>query len=317
MRRTYLILLLVVLSSYAQAFVLYDWNLKHLGRARFSTKNVASVISDGDLVMIQEVNTGIEGRTKLRELRDAVKAIPGNENKKICMGISQRPTGGRERYAMLWNEENLVQVDESGNEIKCKENEFVDLELAKEFQDKIVREPAYILLKDKKSKRLFMASTVHALPNGNGKSPKEEIPLIFQSVDTQQKALVENAKEQLSKGLHANSGTTMKARSPSLPLNISILAGDFNMSVRNAPFNTGRDLGFDSALSSGPKTSLERKRRELSQPYDNVFYRSKGKKVELMSSRVVNLYKEFENLEIDTIYNTISDHCPIRAEFQF
>lgn len=314
MKARTLVFFLLFLSSFAHGFILYDWNMKHLGREKFSTRNVASVLADGDLVMIQEVNTGIEGRTKLKQLRDAIKEIPGNEEKKICMGISERPTGGRERYAMLWNEATLVQVDAYGNEIECDENGFAVLPLASAHADGIVREPAYVLLKDKASKRLFMASTVHALPNGNGKSPKEEIPLIFKSIDAEQKSLIKTYKEQ-EQGTHA--GSKGKERPKNLPLNISIIGGDFNMSVRNAPFNEGKDLGFEPILSSGPKTSLEKKRRELSQPYDNVFYRAKGKAVTLKSARVINLYTQFPELQIDTIYNTISDHCPLRAEFEF
>lgn len=279
-------------SNLSQAFILYDWNLKHLGRVRFSTKNVASVISDGDLVLIQEVNTTISGRTKLKELRDAVLAIEGNQKKTLCMGISKKPTGGIERYAMLWNEAELIQVDEKGKELPCDDQKFVELELTAEHAMEIVREPAYVLLKDKKSGRTLLAATVHALPKGNGKTPEKEIPLIFESVATEAARVF---------GKEYKEG-------------VVILGGDFNMSVRNAPFKKGKDLGFEAALSSGPKTSLDSKDRELSMPYDNVFIKSVGKAANFEKANVINLYKKFEDLQQDTIYNTISDHCPLRVE---
>jgi endonuclease/exonuclease/phosphatase family metal-dependent hydrolase len=280
----------------SEAFIFYTWNLKHLGRERFSTKNVASVLADSDMVVIQEVNTGIEGRTKLREIRDAIKAIAGNENKNICMGISKKPSEGKERYAMLWNQDELVQTDEKANEIKCKENEFANLELTTKHSDEIVREPAYVLVKHKKSGRAILVATVHALPKTNGKTPEKEIPLIFESIDSEAVRIH-----------HA------QAKTEHNPLNMAIVAGDFNLSVRNKPFDKAKELGYLPVLTSGPNTSLKKNVRELSKPYDNVLLKVKGKKIHA-DARVINLYNQFKELEISTIYNNISDHCPIRVD---
>ena len=163
-------------------------------------------------------------------------------------------------------------------------------------------------------KRIFMAATIHALPKGNGKTPEKEIPLIFESVNSEVKRIRAGLAE-VPKAEHA--APEKKERAVVLPLNIAILAGDFNLSVRNKPFEKAKELGFEPVLSSGPKSSLSKSERELANPYDNIFLKVVGKKVHVNNANVINLYKRFEKLEIDTIYNTISDHCPVRMDVDF
>ena len=62
------------------------------------------------------------------------------------------------------------------------------------------------------------------------------------------------------------------------------------------------------------KTSLKKNKREMSEAYDNFWYR--GLRMS-GTPRVINLYDAFPEKDQREIYNNFSDHCPITARFEF
>ena len=89
-----------------------------------------------------------------------------------------------------------------------------------------------------------------------------------------------------------------------------IVAGDYNLDSGHSAFDGARAARFQAAFV-GAKTSLKSKKRELSKPYDNFWFRG----AELKSAKVINLYAALPQIPQGEIYESISDHCPIVGEF--
>ena len=91
-----------------------------------------------------------------------------------------------------------------------------------------------------------------------------------------------------------------------------IFLGDFNVPQTHTVFNPLKKMKYRPILEN-QKTTMKMKcvgEEYLASEYDNIFYNSE--KTEMLNSGVVLIYKSFPDMVA-----RISDHIPIRAEFDF
>jgi deoxyribonuclease-1-like protein len=251
-----------------------SWNMKHLGRKNQNTELAAGLLRKADLITLQEVNSSESGQEALMRLATQLRRMTPTD--RICVGLSELPSGGRERYGYLWKDARVAYVKASGEVMETCPSSALTIRLEKKNASKIIREPAYGTFYSRPTKTKFVLASIHLVPSG--KKPQLEVPPLFDSMKS--------------------------AESP------IIVAGDYNLDSGHSAFAPARTAGFRAAFI-GTKTSLKSKKRELSKPYDNFWYRG----VELRSATVVNLYTSLPKLAQNEIYDSISDHCPIVGEF--
>lgn len=259
----------------SKVLTVMSWNIKHLGRKNFDPALAAPLLKDADVITFQEVNTSNSGKEAL----DAIaKELEKLTKEKICKALSARPSGGDELYAYLWKDSRVAFVKSNGDILDHCPTTHLTMRLGVKNQQKILREPAFGVLYFRPEARAFLLASIHLRPTKN--KPEKEVEPLF---------------ETLSKVL--------------LP---SVVAGDYNLDSKHKAFRAARTRNFQPALS-GVKTSLQRKKRELSKAYDNFWY--KGLKIK--GSKVVNLHSAFPSRSPAEIFNGVSDHCPITGEFEF
>ncbi len=258
------------------SLTIISWNMKHLGRANQNTEAAASLLSGGDLITLQEVNSTESGHTALMRLATQLRKVSPGE--RICVGLSEIPTEGKERYGYLWKDSRVSYVKANGEILDSCPSSAVTIRLGVKNADRIVREPAYGTFLARAVKKRFVLASVHLLPSG--KKPQREVPPLFDTF-----------------------------KEVSEPV---IVAGDYNLDSGHSAFDSARGLQFSAAFI-GTKTSLKSKKRELSKPYDNFWF----KNVNLKASRVINLYDALPKMAQKEIFNSLSDHCPIVGEFDF
>ena len=265
------------------ALTIISWNMKHLGRANQNTEAAAALLDGADLMTFQEVNSAAHGQEALMRLATQLrKRIPNKFPDRICVGLSARkksgPTGGKERYGYLWKDSRVAYVKTNGEVMTSCPQGAVTIRVVSRDADQIVREPAFGTFFAKAAKRKFALASVHLVPSG--KKPQLEVPYVFDSV-------------------HEEKG----------PI---IVAGDYNLDSSQSSFRAARELGFTPAFV-GTKTSLKMKKRQLSKAYDNFWFKG----FSLKKAQVLNLYVALPQMSQKEIYNSISDHSPIRGEFEF
>lgn len=259
----------------SKTLVVLSWNVKHLGRKSFNTRLAAPLMKDADVVTLQEVNTSDSGKKALEELAAELTKITGE---RICMALSEKPSDGTERYAYLWKDTRVAFVKSNGDIIDRCPSTALTVRLGVRNAAKILREPSFGVLYFRPEARAFLLASIHLRPSG--KKPQAEVGPLF---DTLGPVLIP-----------------------------TIVAGDYNLDSKHPAFKAARDQRFKPAME-GVKTSLKMKKRELSKPYDNFWF--KGFK--LQSTKVINLHHAFPTVEPKDIYKGFSDHCPIVGYFEF
>ncbi len=261
-------------SGGSKKLKMISWNVKRLGRESFDLAST-TLLDSADVITFQEVNKSDSG---LEALKQIARGMSERLKEKICMGLSEVPSEARERFAYLWKDLRLAYVKADGTVLESCPSTAITIRLGVRYADKINREPAFGTFFFRPTARQFVLASVHLLPSG--KKPQLEVPHLFQTFEA-----------------------------ISVPL---VVAGDYNLDSTHSAFKAARQLRFEPALR-GAKTSLKMKKRELSKPYDNFWYRD----LNLTRAGVIDLYKAFPQMEARTIYNNISDHSPIVGEFEF
>lgn len=262
-------------SSESAHLVMISWNVKHLGRKSLAPETAASFLQEADIITFQEVNKSESGQIALAGIATALRK---QLNQKICWGLSEVPSGDRERYGYLWRDSSVAYVKSDGTVMETCPNSAITIRLGAKNQDKIMREPAYGTFYAREAKKKFVLASIHLVPTK--KKPEQEVMPLFDTFEGE-----------------------------ALPV---IVAGDYNLDSLHPSFRAARDRGFSPAMSQ-EKTSLKKKKRELGKAYDNFWMRG----VALRSSKVINLLKVFPNRAVSSIFNDISDHCPIQGVFSF
>ncbi|RYZ84976.1 MAG: hypothetical protein EOP04_16905 [Proteobacteria bacterium] len=252
-----------------------SWNIKHFGRANLNLEAAAKLISEVDIVTFQEVNKSSGAQDALKKISGLIASATGE---KICWGLSELPTEGKERYAYLWKNARISYVKTDGTIISDCTNTAVTIRLGVKHAEKIVREPSFGTFYFKSEKRHFVLASIHLLPTAKG--PAKEIGPLFDTFAGVDQPLV--------------------------------IAGDFNMDSNEVGFADIQKQGFLFAMSE-QKTTIKKKSREMSKAYDNFWFRN----IKLKSYKVLDLLGLFPQLEISEINRTLSDHCPIQADFEF
>ena len=258
-----------------------SWNVKHLGREVFNSAQASPLLSDADIVTLQEVNTTESGLRALMGLAAHLRELIVDE--RFCLGLSEIPNGAKERYAYLWKNSRVSYVKTNGEILVDCPSSALTIPLDRNNARSLTRPPALGTFFFKPNSRKFILASVHLPPTG--KKPYDEVPTLFGAL---------------------NDST--------FPI---VVAGDYNLSSKHKSFAVARSLGFQAALV-GVKTSLRAKRRELSQPYDNFWFR--GVEVTPLPAgrmAVMNLYEIFPEKDQKEIYDNFSDHCPIISKFKF
>lgn len=256
-------------------FTLVSWNAKHIGRAKQDLPRSAKLLKDGDMIAIQEVNSTKSGAEALGQLADNLQKLTGN---KYCIGVSEIPSDSRERYGFLWKEGIIGYVTTKGDVLKTCSQFAVTIKLGSTQADNMIREPAVAIFMEIKTSKKFLLGTVHLVPTA--KKPEREVPFAFRALDDIQSKLPR------------------------------ILVGDFNLSSDSYAFNEAKSNGYSPALPGNTKTSLSSTKRGFSKAYDNIF--TKG--IKSMEASVIDPFEGIPELNYKFIYNTISDHAPIRAK---
>jgi endonuclease/exonuclease/phosphatase (EEP) superfamily protein YafD len=259
----------------SKTLTVLSWNVKHLGRKGFDTIQAAPLLKGADVITLQEVNTSASGLEALNAMAAELEKLTKT---KICKALSERPSDGTERYGYLWRDDRVAFVKSNGDIMDHCPATALTMRLGVRNAAKILREPAFGILYFRPEARAFLLASIHLRPSG--KRPQDEVEPLFETL--------------------------------SHVLIPTIVAGDFNLDSTHASFSSARERRFLAAMS-GVKTSLKMKKRELSKPYDNFWYRG----FKLQSTKVINLHTEFPRLDPKTIYKGLSDHCPIEGRFEF
>ena len=196
--------------------------------------------------------------------------------KKICWGLSEVPSEDSERYAYLWRDTAVAYVKSDGSILPTCPATALTIRLGSKHHRSIRREPAYGLFYSRHQEKKFVLASIHLVPTK--KKPQLEVEPLFDTFSEE-------------------------------PIPV-IVAGDYNLDSSHPAFFAARKRGFLPAMAQ-VKTSLKRKKRELGKAYDNFWSRG----ALLHSSKVVNLFKVLPDRSVSSIYNDISDHCPIQGVF--
>ncbi len=263
----------------SKTLTVISWNVKHLGRQLFDPRQAAPILADADIVALQEVNTKENGVKALKGIAEQLQTLMGE---RICMGLTDVPTEeDRERYAYLWKNSRVAYVKTNGEIMEDCPPTAITIRLGVSNAKSIQREPAFGTFYFKPTAKQFLLSSIHLVPTE--KQPQNEVAPLFQ---------------------------TFSAVALTHPI---IVAGDYNLDSSHPSFLVAREMGFHAAMV-GVKTSLKRNQRQLHMPYDNFWYLS----IRLVGTpSVINLYDVFTEKSQREIYKNLSDHCPIRGQFEF
>ncbi len=255
-------------------FNVVSWNAKHLGRKNQDLESSAKLLTQGDLIAIQEVNTSESGKLALGAL---TALLAKNTGLKYCHAYSEIPTDGKERYGVIWKEEKIQYVTTKGEVISSCPNYAITLRLGSQGAEKIIREPAVGVFLEKETGKKFHFATIHLVPTS--KKPELEVPHLFDTIEALQ-------------GKYGR-----------------LVVGDFNLGSDHPAFDAARQKGYSPLFTSAVKTSLKAKKRDFNQPYDNMW----GKGLTFKNGKVWDVYKEFSQFSTQKVYKEISDHAPIEA----
>lgn len=266
---------LLCVATPAWALTILSWNTKHLGRKAFMEEEAALILRDADIAVFQEVGVNEKGHQALRRLGDILGKRVGDT---MCMALSEVPSGGRERYAYLWRNARVAWVRSDGAVMPdCGDGKSaMTARLGVKHAARIVREPSIATFQDKASRKNFTLASIHLVPTE--KRPETEVEPLFD---------------------------TLKDIA-----GVVVVGGDFNLASSAPAFKAARDGGFTAALGGGDRTSIRRKTRELNEAYDNLWVRG----ATIRRAGVVNMLDYLPKVDIGTIYNKISDHCPVWAQ---
>lgn len=251
-----------------------SWNVKRLGRHSFDFRT-SQILDGADVITLQEVNTSASGQHALNEM---ARGMTARTHEKICMALSEVPSGSQERYAYLWKDKRVAYVKADGQVLETCPASALTFRLGVRHAEKIAREPAFGTFFFRPAARQFVLASIHLRPSG--KKPHLEVPPLFSTFEA-----------------------------ITVPL---IVAGDYNLDSTHSAFSAAHQMRFVPAMK-GVKTSLKMKKRELNKPYDNFWFRG----INLRKTHVIDLFKAFPQMEAREIYNKISDHSPVVAEFDF
>lgn len=253
--------------------------MKHLGRDSQNLEAVAAFMKDADIVTLQEVNIK-NGQDALMRIASLLRAV--NVNDRICIGLSfydPKLTDSDERYGYIWKNSQISFIKSSGEAVENCENSAYTVPIVKKNAELIVREPSVGTFRSKFFGTNFKLVSIHLRPSG--KKPQLEVPPLFEAVGEFQGPV--------------------------------IVAGDYNLDSGHSAFATAEAAGF-KAVFFATKTSLKKNKRELNKPYDNIWFRNATLETK---GEVINLYhaEELKDMEPIDIFNNISDHSPIVADF--
>lgn len=222
-------------SSGNPVLTVMSWNVKHLGRDLFDSRQAAPLLADADIATFQEVNVSEKGVKALRAIAQHLGELM---NERMCVAISERPTEGTEVYGYIWKNSRVSFVTRDGRVIEDCGNNVVTVRLGVRHAQEIKREPAFGTFYFRPAARPFVLASIHLVPTA--KKPALEVPPLFSTFkDVEQPVIV---------------------------------AGDFNLNSAHASFQAARDVSFAAAMVR-VKTSLKANARELSKAYDNFWFR--------------------------------------------
>lgn len=92
----------------------------------------------------------------------------------------------------------------------------------------------------------------------------------------------------------------------------SIIAGDTGVPLADSKLNIARENRF-SPVFLNAQTNMKSFTRDFKPSQDQIFYRGLG----AFESRVIDLYAEYPDLDVDQIRMKFSDHLPLYTEFKF
>jgi hypothetical protein len=223
-------------STGDRVITITSWNVKHLGRKLFDSRQAAPLLADADIVTFQEVNSNTNGAQALQAIAEHLQSLTGE---KMCLALSEKPSDDNKRYGYLWKNSRVSYVKTNGDILEDCPETIITVRLGVKNAALIRREPAFGTFYFKPAAKLFVLSSIHLVPIR--KRPQDEVVPLFQTF-----AAVDH------------------------PL---VIAGDYNLDSTHPSFEVARSMGFLPAMT-GVKTSLKLKSRELNKPYDNFWYRS-------------------------------------------
>lgn len=155
-----------------------SWNISKVGTERFENDRVANILSEGDIVALQEVEFSKTGETSLLVIAGLMTR---RLNEKICKAWFKSSSGERGRHAFLWKESRIGYVEKTG-EIRevCPEAPQVIAVDSKKIDASAVFHATFF---HKQQKRMFVLASVH-LPAKPKKTAKE-IPALFKKLESQ------------------------------------------------------------------------------------------------------------------------------------
>lgn len=155
---TFLLLIFISFSCYAQNVSICSWNLQNLGKSKDNAElnYVADVIKVFDVIAIQEVVSGYGGSQAVARLADELNRL-GSKWDYVISNPTSTLGNSSERYAFLWN---TAKVTKHGMPW-----------LESNYSSEIDREPYFCQFTA--GKKTFTLSSFHAVPKS--KNPETEI----------------------------------------------------------------------------------------------------------------------------------------------
>lgn len=154
-----LICVILTYTATAQTFTLCTWNIQNMGKSKQASQinMMAKTLEQCDLIALQEINTGSDGKQKVVELTTALNKIKKVYFYSVSDATNSDNPHENERYAYIWN----------GEKVKQQRTFHLD----KNFAASIVREPymGYFAV----GKHTFTVVNFHAVPKK--KQPQQEI----------------------------------------------------------------------------------------------------------------------------------------------
>lgn len=154
-----LICVILTYTATAQTFTLCTWNIQNMGKSKQAKQidMMAKNLDQCDLIALQEINTGSDGKQKVVELTTALNKIKRVFYYSVSEATNSDNPHENERYAYIWN----------GDKVKQQRTFHLD----KHFAESIVREPymGYFSV----GKHTFTIVNLHAVPKK--KQPQKEL----------------------------------------------------------------------------------------------------------------------------------------------
>ncbi len=298
----------------SQELEVLTWNIRHFGKRKsLNLKAIIDVLSanKSDVITIQEL-TKNHGHLKLKELSDALSR---QWREQVCFGFSRLPTGSNARYGFLWRLSRVYYVSSTDRKAlalkrQCDPNGEQEIPLASKYASEVIREPAAAMFYFRPRSRLFILLSVHLVPTS--KKPEREVEPLFLFAEEKMRYYSQSPQKLATGSQERQEAINPLSKQNPVPV---VVAGDFNLGAYHVQFNeSARRLGFLPVLLK-ELTTLKRGSRELSRPFDNIWYRN----LTLKRSSVINLYQfpAFLDWRQIDIYTNISDHNPVVGRFSF